>query len=84
MTVAIAAPATPSFGIPKSPKISTGSKKMLITAPTPCVIMEYKVFPVDCKSFSKISCAYRPNEHTHTIVRYCIPNDIISGSAPFT
>ena len=34
-TVAIAAPAMPSLGAPKSPKINIGSKIIFIIAPTP-------------------------------------------------
>ena len=53
-TVAAAAPATSIRGKGPRPKMSTGSMMMLMTAPTPWVIMEYMVRPVAWSSRSKV------------------------------
>ena len=47
-TVAIAAPVTPMAGMPSAgtPKISSGSQRMLVIAPVHCEIIESIVRPV--------------------------------------
>ena len=78
-TVAAAAPWIPSFGKPASPKIRTGSRKMLMMAPVPWVIMLKKVRPVDCRMRSNIISPKIPKLNTQQICRYWVPMRMISG-----
>ena len=70
MTVAAAAPATPIFGKPKSPKIMMGSRIRLMMAPVVWVHMVSRVLPVAWSSRSKVICPKIPNETTEQMVRY--------------
>ena len=73
MTVAIAAPRTPRAGMGPRPKISTGSKMMLTTAPRAWEIMEGVALPVAIRSFS-MPCAWNmPKEKIVTMETYWAP-----------
>ena len=70
MTVATAAPATPMAGIPKPPKINSGSNIMFNTAPMPWVIMVYMVRPVAWRRRSNRISPKRPKENRVQICKY--------------
>ena len=70
ITVASAAPDTPIFGAPRSPKISMGSRIILMIAPVLWVIIVSNVLPVDVSSLSKMNCANIPKDITQHIVIY--------------
>ena len=78
VTVAIAAPATPIFGIPNKPKINIGSRMILIIAPVDCVIIVNIVRPVDWRILSKPICIKIPNDISRQILVYSIPIFAIS------
>ena len=81
MTVAMAAPATPSFGAPSRPKIRIGSKMILMMAPVACEIMEYTVRPVDCSIRSNVIWNCRPMQQQSTMLRYVEPYVLTTGLA---
>ena len=64
--VAIAAPATPGLGKTPIPKISIGSRIILIMAPVNWDIILWKVRPDDCRRRSKVIWKNRPKESRHT------------------
>ena len=66
---ATAAPATSSRGKPKRPKIMTGSRMILMTAPLTCSSMVYMVLPTDAKSFSSKQVKNRPKPPAQTMRR---------------
>ena len=68
-TVAIAAPSTPSRGKKPTPKINSGSKMMLMTAPRHWVSIGKIMLPVDWRIFSHIQEIIMPNEIHSTTVR---------------
>ena len=67
ITVAIAAPVTPSFGIPNQPNINIGSRIIFKIAPIICEIVGNNIFPVAWKTFSKVSWKNKENESNTTI-----------------
>ena len=79
--VATAAPVTPIFGAPRSPKIKIGSRMMLVIAPVSWEVILKMVLPVEVRRRSKKTCASSPKEKIMTVLKYSIPSSMISWSA---
>ena len=61
-----------ALGAPR-PKISTGSKMMLTTAPSAWEIMEGVALPVAIRSFSQPWARYMPTDQMQMMDTYCSP-----------
>lgn len=79
VTVAMAAPATPSAGKPNSPKIMMGSSTMLMAAPASWLTIVRFVRPVEARIFSFIVCRNRPMPNTDTIHIYWNPSSAMTA-----
>ncbi len=76
----MAAPDTPMAGKGPRPKMSTGSRIRLMTAPMPWMIMGPTALPVAWSTRSAANCMQTPRENTVTMVRYCAPYSTTRGS----
>ena len=66
-TVAIAAPAMPSRGSPSSPKMSSGSSTMFVTAPRIWAIIGVRISPSACKILVQTLSRKSPKLATETM-----------------
>ena len=69
VTVAMAAPLVSSRGNGPTPRISSGSRIMLMIAPVSWVVIESVVLPVDCISRSVVIWPNTPSDAPAQIVR---------------